>query len=108
MITSGSFVEILKDASAASIYGSRGANGVVIITTKRGGNTGVPVIKFSSYSGSQTVYFDGVSIGTGSITSTWGSSTAVLRIGSSGNNPGQGEEWNGYICLLYTSDAADE
>ena len=48
-------IEILKDASAASIYGSRGANGVVIITTKRGGKTGVPVIKFSSYSGSQTV-----------------------------------------------------
>ena len=29
-------VEVLKDASAASIYGSRGANGVIIITTKRG------------------------------------------------------------------------
>ncbi|MDR2556225.1 MAG: TonB-dependent receptor plug domain-containing protein [Bacteroidales bacterium] len=29
--------EILKDASAAAIYGSRGANGVVIITTKKGG-----------------------------------------------------------------------
>lgn len=29
-------VEILKDASAAAIYGSRGANGVVLITTKRG------------------------------------------------------------------------
>ena len=48
-------IEILKDASAAAIYGSRGANGVVIITTKRAGKTGVPVIKFSSYSGSQTV-----------------------------------------------------
>lgn len=30
-------IEILKDASATAIYGSRGANGVVIITTKRGG-----------------------------------------------------------------------
>lgn len=29
-------VEVLKDASAAAIYGSRGANGVIIITTKRG------------------------------------------------------------------------
>ena len=29
-------IEILKDASATAIYGSRGANGVVIITTKRG------------------------------------------------------------------------
>lgn len=29
-------VEVLKDASATAIYGSRGANGVVLITTKRG------------------------------------------------------------------------
>jgi TonB-linked SusC/RagA family outer membrane protein len=38
-------VEILKDASAAAIYGSRGANGVVIITTKRGkaGNAKITV-----------------------------------------------------------------
>jgi TonB-dependent starch-binding outer membrane protein SusC len=33
-------IEILKDASAAAIYGSRGANGVVIITTKKGGKDG--------------------------------------------------------------------
>ena len=31
-------VDILKDASATAIYGSRGANGVIIITTKRGTN----------------------------------------------------------------------
>jgi TonB-dependent SusC/RagA subfamily outer membrane receptor len=29
-------IEVLKDASATAIYGSRGANGVVIITTKKG------------------------------------------------------------------------
>lgn len=29
-------IDILKDASATAIYGSRGANGVVLITTKRG------------------------------------------------------------------------
>ncbi len=33
-------IEVLKDASAAAIYGSRGANGVVIITTKRGNSEG--------------------------------------------------------------------
>jgi TonB-linked SusC/RagA family outer membrane protein len=32
-------IEVLKDASAAAVYGSRGANGVVMITTKRGGTT---------------------------------------------------------------------
>ena len=39
-------IEVLKDASATAIYGSRGANGVVIITTKRG-TTGKPKVEFS-------------------------------------------------------------
>jgi TonB-linked SusC/RagA family outer membrane protein len=34
-------VEVLKDASATAIYGSRGANGVILVTTKRGGQDGV-------------------------------------------------------------------
>lgn len=40
-------IDILKDASATAIYGSRGANGVVLITTKRG-KAGKPQINFSS------------------------------------------------------------
>jgi TonB-linked SusC/RagA family outer membrane protein len=47
-------VTILKDASSAAIYGSRGANGVVIITTKRG-KIGTPTINFEAYYGSQQV-----------------------------------------------------
>lgn len=39
-------IEILKDASATAIYGSRGANGVVIITTK-GGKAGTSVLEYS-------------------------------------------------------------
>jgi TonB-linked SusC/RagA family outer membrane protein len=45
-------IEVLKDAASASIYGSRGANGVILITTKMG-QTGKPVIEFDSYSGLQ-------------------------------------------------------
>ena len=37
-------IEVLKDASAAAIYGSRGSNGVVIITTKQG-KEGKPVVE---------------------------------------------------------------
>ncbi|MDN3668490.1 TonB-dependent receptor [Echinicola jeungdonensis] len=45
-------IEILKDASAVAIYGTRGANGVILITTKRGSATaGEPVIKYSGYTG---------------------------------------------------------
>ncbi|WP_346320534.1 SusC/RagA family TonB-linked outer membrane protein [Chitinophaga sp. YIM B06452] len=36
-------IEVFKDAQAASLYGSRGANGVIVITTKRG-NSEVPII----------------------------------------------------------------
>ncbi|MFC6099648.1 TonB-dependent receptor [Olivibacter domesticus] len=45
---------VLKDASATAIYGSRGANGVIIITTKRGAS-GKPVIQFSGSTGLQEV-----------------------------------------------------
>lgn len=40
-------IEILKDASATAIYGSRGANGVIMITTKKG-KEGAPVITFNT------------------------------------------------------------
>jgi TonB-linked SusC/RagA family outer membrane protein len=40
-------IDVLKDASAAAIYGSRGANGVILIRTKRG-TTGTPKISFST------------------------------------------------------------
>lgn len=45
-------IQILKDASATAIYGSRGANGVVLIETKTGG--GKPTVTFDAYYGLQT------------------------------------------------------
>jgi len=41
-------IEVLKDVSSAAIYGTRAANGVVIITTKKG-KTGKPKVSFDSY-----------------------------------------------------------
>ncbi len=46
-------IQVLKDASSASIYGSRANNGVVIITTKKG-TEGAPKITFDSYFGSSS------------------------------------------------------
>jgi TonB-linked SusC/RagA family outer membrane protein len=43
-------IDVLKDASATAIYGARGANGVIIITTKRG-KAGDPVITYNGYVG---------------------------------------------------------
>jgi TonB-linked SusC/RagA family outer membrane protein len=47
-------VEVLKDASASAIYGSRAANGVVLITTKRG-KAGLSRISYEGYYGIQNV-----------------------------------------------------
>ncbi len=44
-------IEILKDASATAIYGNKGANGVVIVTTKSGKIDSKPVFSFNSYFG---------------------------------------------------------
>ena len=46
-------ISVLKDASSTAIYGSRAANGVVIISTKRG-SKGAPVISFHTYQGIRT------------------------------------------------------
>src|SRR5690606_6421663 len=45
-------IDILKDASAAAVYGSRSANGVMLITTKKG-KSEKPVIAFNAYYGFQ-------------------------------------------------------
>ncbi|WP_190300434.1 SusC/RagA family TonB-linked outer membrane protein [Rufibacter hautae] len=47
-------IEVLKDASATAIYGSRGTNGVVLITTKRG-KFGTGTVTFDTYYGVQEV-----------------------------------------------------
>jgi len=47
-------IEILKDASATAIYGSRGANGVILITTKKG-KKGKPMINYDLIIGNQTL-----------------------------------------------------
>ncbi|WP_299550561.1 TonB-dependent receptor [Seonamhaeicola sp.] len=44
-------IEILKDASSTAIYGNRGANGVIIVTTKSGKASTKPVFSFNTYYG---------------------------------------------------------
>lgn len=45
--------EILKDASATAIYGSRGANGVILVTTKKGSSDGKVNVSIDAYAGIQ-------------------------------------------------------
>lgn len=48
-------VDVLKDASAAAIYGSRATNGVIMITTKKGKRSGKISVSLDSYVGTQEV-----------------------------------------------------
>lgn len=45
-------IQVLKDAGAAAIYGVRGSNGVIIITTKKG-KSGKPTLSYDAYYGNQ-------------------------------------------------------
>ncbi len=47
-------IEVLKDASSAAIYGSRAANGVVIVSTKRGSSDGKPRISLDVRGGTES------------------------------------------------------
>ncbi|HEY6899713.1 MAG TPA: SusC/RagA family TonB-linked outer membrane protein, partial [Puia sp.] len=49
-------VQVLKDASAAAIYGSRATNGVIIITTKKGRRDNKPQVTLDSYVGIQSAW----------------------------------------------------
>jgi TonB-dependent starch-binding outer membrane protein SusC len=46
-------ISVLKDAASSAIYGARAANGVVLITTKRGSKSSAPIITFEAYGGVQ-------------------------------------------------------
>jgi TonB-linked SusC/RagA family outer membrane protein len=48
-------LEVLKDASSTAIYGARGANGVILITTRRG-KSGAPKATYSGYYGQKRIY----------------------------------------------------
>lgn len=72
-------IDILKDASATAIYGSRGANGVVLITTKKGKGKGV-----LDY---------GYSLGASTITKKYDLLSAAEYVAAGGQNKGSANDW---------------
>jgi iron complex outermembrane receptor protein len=72
-------IDILKDASATAIYGSRGANGVVLITTKRGKGKG-------------TLDY-GYSMGISNITKKYDLLSAQEYVAAGGQNKGSSTDW---------------
>ena len=49
-------IDVLKDAASSAIYGSRAANGVILVTTKKGTKGAAPVITYDFYYGVQNIY----------------------------------------------------
>ena len=47
-------IDVLKDASATAIYGSRGANGVILITTEKGARNRKPRATYNGYTGTHS------------------------------------------------------
>lgn len=81
-------VTILKDASSAAIYGSRGSNGVILITTKKGVR-GKPRISFNTQLGMSTVtkYVDVLSTSQfRDLVNTYGNSAQKALMGTGGTN----------------------
>ena len=49
-------IDVLKDASATAIYGSRGANGVILVTTEKGTRGAKPRVNYNAYQGVQEIF----------------------------------------------------
>jgi TonB-linked SusC/RagA family outer membrane protein len=49
-------IDVLKDAASSAIYGSRAANGVILVTTRKGVKGAAPVITYDFYYGMQNIY----------------------------------------------------
>ncbi len=80
-------IEVLKDASSAAIYGARGANGVILVTTKRGNKDGRRTISYQGSVSSNSVqrYMDVLS------GQEW---VDAFMIGLENENKWQGKNWN--------------
>lgn len=82
-------IEVLKDAAATAIYGSRGANGVILITTKRG-KSGKTIVTYDSYYGPSSVL--------NTVDMMNGEEFANMKRESRRLNPETGQvAWNGVI-----------
>jgi len=82
-------MEVLKDAAATAIYGSRGANGVIIITTKRG-STGETTVSYDGYYGFSNV--------TNMVDMMDGQQYAAMKREARRWNPDTGQpSWNGVV-----------
>ncbi len=81
-------IEVLKDAASTAIYGARGGNGVILVTTKQG-KTGRPSISVNSYYGMQEAnkLIEMMNRDEFIAYSIWGKNIAYMQLGGSLNDP---------------------
>lgn len=79
-------IDVLKDGSAAAIYGTRGTNGVILITTKKGAKGDNVNVDFSTYAAVQTVNRKLEML-------TADQFRAVIKDGHSGTDAGSSTDW---------------
>ncbi|TAH21674.1 MAG: TonB-dependent receptor [Cytophagales bacterium] len=93
-------MQVLKDASAASIYGARAGNGVVIITTKKG-KAGKPKFTYDMYYGSQSAwkYLDLITNSQDYANLVWASRKNAGQVAANGN-PNHAQFGNGATAVL--------
>lgn len=107
-------IDVLKDASATAIYGSRAANGVVLITTKRG-QAGAPVVQYSTsyshqkYNNSFDVLplNEWMQVRNEAAWEQWNFDNNVIPYGSRTLAEAQADPVNGPFHTLYTQNAID-
>lgn len=97
-------MSVLKDASGAAIYGVRAANGVIIVTTKKGSLNMKPRVTYNGYVGVQTPnnmlkmangsQFAAYSIQKGD---NYIVENSVEKFGGQGNNPAMNTDWYGEL-----------
>ncbi|MFA5819561.1 MAG: SusC/RagA family TonB-linked outer membrane protein [Bacteroidales bacterium] len=87
-------VDVLKDASSTAIYGSRGANGVIIITTKRG-QVSKPTFTWDSYAGPE-LKFGRIPLADAQEYATW-AREAYRTMGGYPDIPGVDPTWDAKI-----------
>ena len=93
-------IDILKDASATAIYGSRGANGVVLVTTKKGkeGKTSINYSAYAGYSALPSEY---------SVLNASEYNAARASLGLAPDNKGYNTDWQKEIfCTAFTQNHA--
>lgn len=96
-------ISVLKDASGAAIYGVRAANGVVIITTKRGKFNSKTTVNYYGYIGFQTpvnmlkmangAQYAAMELAKGTASDVAHVTGSVAKFGGSGSNPSTSTDW---------------